>query len=110
MMKLNIRKGDYGYYTRIKNTQNDEEISMYMNVQFAKCEEPKETALQININDMFLSCYNSQDGVKSKIVVMEYEVLNIYEDNQTVSEDSTTQSNELDGFQIDLDLSDDLPF
>lgn len=106
MVKLNIRKGEYGYYTRLKNTQNDEEISMYMNVQFAKCEEPKETALQIDIQDGFLSCYSSQDGVKAKIVIMQYEILNVYDNNQ----EDESQSNETEDIKIDLDLSDELPF
>lgn len=106
MIKLNIRKGEYGYYTRLKNTQNDEEISMYVNVQFAKCGEPTETALQINIQDGFLSCYSSQDGIKVKVVVMEYEVLNVYDNNQ----ENESHSNDTEDIKIDLDLSDELPF
>ncbi len=110
MMKINIRKGEYGYYTKVKNIQNDEEIIAYMNVQFPKDKEPAETALQINIKDMFLSCYNSQEGTKVKLVVTDYEVLRIYDDSQNTQESEVSQTNEHENFQIDLDLSDELPF
>lgn len=107
-MKVNVRKSNYGFSTRLKNTQNDEEISMFMDVQFRKGFEPEEEALQIKVLDGFMSCYSGQAGVKPKIVVMEYEVLRVYDNNQEVE----TQSNETEGINIDLnlDLDDKLPF
>lgn len=112
-MKLNIRKGEYGYYTRLKNMQNDEEISIYMNVQFAKCLEPSPTALQIDVKEGFPSCYKSQDGIKVKFIVLEYEILNVYKDNNHLEEsaDTTeTQTNESVDLDIKLDLNNELPF
>lgn len=110
MVKLNVRKGEYGYYTKVKNIQNEEEISMYLNIQFPRDLEPEETALQIDIKDGFFSCYGSQDGVKLKFVVMNYEILKVYDDTQNTQESEESQFNETETVQIDLDLSDELPF
>ncbi len=109
MFKLNVRKSEYGWSTRIKNIQNDEEISMYMNIQFAKCDAPTDEALQINVKDCFMSCYKTNnEEVKPKLVIMEYEVIKVYNnDNQ-----SETQSQDpIIDLDIPVEISDeDIPF
>lgn len=109
MFKLNVRKSEYGWSTRIKNIQDDEEISMYMNIQFAKCDAPTDEALQINVKDCFMSCYKTNnEEVKPKLVIMEYEVIKVYNnDNQ-----SETQSQDpIIDLDIPVEISDeDIPF
>ena len=109
MFKLNVRKSEYGWSTRIKNIQNDEEISMYINIQFAKCDAPTDEALQINVKDCFMSCYKTNnEEVKPKLVIMEYEVIQVYNnDNQ-----SETQSQDpIIDLDIPVEISDeDMPF
>ena len=109
-MKLNVRKSNYGFSTRMKNIQNGEEISMFMDVQFKKGFEPTDTALQIKILDGFMSCYSSQVGVKPKFVIKEYEILKIYETSTQDELKIDESSDEIVDIDIDLDLTDELPF
>lgn len=109
MFKINVRKGEYGWSTRIKNVQNDEEVIMYMNIQFAKCDAPTDEALQINVKDCFMSCYMTRDeDVKPKLIVMDYEVLQVYNnDNQT----EEAQEDSIIDLDIPVEITDeDLPF
>ena len=67
-MKIYINKTQYGYSTTCKDKQGD--IKTYLDIQFKKGEEP--TTNQIEINNAFFSCYKSKDGIKPKMVVMDY--------------------------------------
>ena len=110
MFKLNVRKSEYGWSTRLKNTQNDEEVSMYLNIQFAKCDAPTDEALQINIKDCFMSCYKTNnEEMKPKLIVMDYEVLQVYNnDNQT---EETQSEDSIIDIDIPVEITDeDLPF
>ncbi len=79
MIKMWINKGEYGFSTRLKDGQEGGP-SMFMGVQFKKGNEP-EGNCQIEVKDGFFSCYNSKDGVKPKIVVMDYAILEGHNSN-----------------------------
>lgn len=108
MFKVNVRRGKYGFSTRLKGTtKENKEVTMYVDVQFAKCEAPTNNILQINVKDGFLSCYESMYGEKVKLVVMDYEILKIYDNDTTTAnteETYDTAGDLLDDLDIQFDL------
>ena len=68
-MKLYINKGQYGFYTTCKDREKVNKY--YLNIGFKQDNEP--TTDQIEINNAFFSCYMSKEGIKPKLVVMEFE-------------------------------------
>jgi hypothetical protein len=80
-MKLYINKTQYGYSTTCKDRENNK---CYLDMQFKKGEEP--TTNQIEIHNAFFSCYKSKDGIKPKMVVMDYmDIGNDFEEGQAKS-------------------------
>ena len=79
-MKLWIIKNEFNgrnsYSTNAKN-KNDN-INTFIDLQFKRENEP-EANCEILVKDAFFSCYNSKDGIKPKLIVMEYEVLRLSE-------------------------------
>lgn len=68
-----VKKSQYGFSTTLKD-KNDKEIKMYLDVQFPKENQPKGNC-QVDIKRFFMSCFKSKDGVKPKIVIRDYEIL-----------------------------------
>ena len=96
-MKIYVNKGNYGWQTQAKNGDD----KMYIDVNFKKGTEPKETFLRIDIKDGFLSMYKTKTGLaKPKIVIMEYEKIS--------KEEYIPNDEEQNSFEIASD--DDLPF
>lgn len=85
-MKINVRKSKYGFSTSfVAKRENEEDEFGYVDVGFRKDKEPQlnegET-VRLFVKDGFLSGYKSKDGVKPKIVVMEYEIIEKKEGNK----------------------------
>jgi hypothetical protein len=79
-MKIWINKKDFdgriAYSTKLaqKDKETKKEIcSMYLDIQLPKDRQCE--AGQIFIKDGFFTCYQTQAGVKPKLVVMDYEYL-----------------------------------
>jgi len=110
-MKLFIKKSQYGYSTKLKNEYNGEVSEMWLNVNFKKGDEP-EGDCQIEINDMFLSCYKSKEEVKPKLIVTNYKVLG--EQDKPVEEASQAEPKKdyfaEFGKEHEDDFEDSLPF
>lgn len=90
-MKMWIKKSEYGFSTKLKDSNLDEngnEISMYLGIQFKREQEPKVENCQIEVKDGFFSCYKSKkdNSVKPKFVVMDYEILKGHDKEETPSE------------------------
>lgn len=102
MFKINVKRGMYGFSSRLKGTDREgQDIFMYLDVQFAKCDEPINNILQINVTDGFISCYNSQSGVKPKLVIMGYEVIKVYDETDN---EETAFEDTLDELEIPFDV------
>jgi len=102
MFKINVKRGMYGFSSRLKGTDREgQDIFMYLDVQFAKCEEPINNVLQIDVKDGFISCFNSQSGVKPKLVILDYDVVKIYEEK---SNEGGTLEDTLDELEIPFDV------
>lgn len=96
-MKIYVNKGNYGWQTQAKNGDD----RMYIDVNFKKGIEPKETFLKIDIKDAFFSMYrNNQNYPKPKLVIMDYEKIS--------KEEFIPNDEEQNPFEITSD--DDLPF
>lgn len=68
--KAFISKGNYGFYTTIKDKQNDTKV--YLPVSFKKGQEPDDGG-QFNIERAFLAVFAGKTGeAKLKLVVMDY--------------------------------------
>lgn len=66
-MKLMISKNDKGYYTKITNEYNNEKTELYLTIQLSKSLGELEYGLYEV--DGFMSCFNSKDGVKPKLIL-----------------------------------------
>lgn len=107
-MKINVKKGMYGFSTKLKgNTVDGEAIYDYLNVKFAKCNEPDDTLLRIDVKDCFLTCYEGKDGVKPKLIITDYDVIEVYNNNIEQAEydnnDSDLSLDEFDGLDLPFD-------
>lgn len=49
------------------------ELNVWMAVQFKKGNEPSTDKAMIDIKEFFMSCFNSNEGIKPKMVVMDWE-------------------------------------
>lgn len=68
--KTFINKGEYGFYTTIKDRQG---AKVFLTVGFRRDEEP-EAGGEFNLKHGFLSAYKTRKGEdKLKLVVMSYE-------------------------------------
>lgn len=117
-MKLWIKKNTFNdrvqYSTRIQD--KDKVNDMYLDLQFKQGNEPTENC-QIQVKDSFFSCFNSKNGVKPKLIVMDYEILQTsqYNDETTQQHNEETpydfeKEDVLESFGAGIDLSDQLPF
>lgn len=78
-MRINVRKSKYGFSTSyVAKKENEQDEFGYIDVGFKKDQEPKieegDTA-RISVKDGFFSGYKSRNGIKPKLVVMNYELL-----------------------------------
>ena len=91
-MKIYINKSQYGYSTTAKD--KDKQLKIYIDVQFKKGQEP--TTDQIQLNNAFFSCYQAKDGIKPKIVVMDYlDIGNDFEERTKEEPKTSYTTNEL---------------
>ena len=68
--KAFISKGNYGFYTTIKDKQND--VKVYLPVGFKKGQEPDDGG-QFYINKAFFTVFAGKTGeARLKLFVMEY--------------------------------------
>lgn len=68
-----VLKGKYGWNTPCSSKDlGGNELNCWMSVQFKRGNEPTQDKLQIDVKQFFMSCYNSKDGIKPKMVVMEW--------------------------------------
>lgn len=77
--EMYVNKNDWGWYTTIKNKdlKTNETIKFYLPIKFRRDIEPDENIKKINVNESFLACYRtSQDTIKLKLVIMEYDEIN----------------------------------
>ena len=103
-MKINVRKSKYGFSASfVAKRENEEDEFGYIDVGFRKDQEPKiqegET-VRLFVKDGFLSGYKSKDGVKPKIVVMEYDIIGIKE----------AKKEQVDKSELEPIDDEDLPF
>lgn len=71
-----IRKefnGRSSYSTSCNNKKK--ELKYYMSVEFYNCGEPKTE--NIKVLDFFMSCYESKDGIKPKMIITSYDEITI---------------------------------
>ena len=73
-MKLMISKNDKGYYTKITNEFNNEKTELYLTIQLSKSVGELEYGLYEV--DGFMSCFNSKDGVKPKLIITKAKPIN----------------------------------
>lgn len=103
-MKIWINKSDNGFYTTLRD--RDKVNKMYMTVGFQRGKEPTGD-VYIEVLDMFLSCYKSQNGqVNPKLVIMDYQVLTSKEEPKETAKPSY-ESIDMKNTEID---DDSLPF
>lgn len=85
-MKINVRKSMYGFSTSfVAKRENEEDEFGYVDVGFRKDQEPQiqeGEVVRLFIKDGFLSGYKSKAGLKPKIVVMEYDIVEKKESNK----------------------------
>lgn len=116
MKPIYVRKGNYGFSTKLKNEYNGQTSEMYMDVQFAKSNTP-ENSCKIEILDSFLTCYTGKNGVKPKLVVTNYRIVEESANNAQYQDVKTEKSNDddwlneksIEADEIELD-DDSLPF
>lgn len=72
MSKIWIKKGQFGYSTKLKDNR-EPDTKMYLSIQFKQgLELPKENC-QIELLESFVSCYKTKKGeIKPKLVIIEY--------------------------------------
>lgn len=99
-MKLVISKNKdgNGYYTKLVNKYNNEESEMYLNLQLGK--NVGELEYGLYEVDGFLSCYNSKEGVKPKLIITSAKPTTKFEKKEETKSDKITHN----------DLQDDDPF
>lgn len=108
-MKLFINKTQYGYSAPL--VDKEKTVKYYLQLGFRKGEEP--TTDQIEVNDSFMTAYNSKDGAKPKLVVMSYTELgnDLAEKNALYNTKATTKVDPYKDFGDALEITDDmLPF
>lgn len=83
-LKLYVKNGNYGWFTVADNgKQDNERVSYFMEVAFKQGAEPSVSPCRIDVGHCFLSCYNTKNGIKPKIVITEYEVEKTFENGGT---------------------------
>ena len=95
-MKLMICKNDKGYYTKLVNEYNNEKYEMYLSLQLGKSVSELEYGLYEV--DGFLSCYNSKDGIKPKLIITSAKPTTKFEKKEE-KKDINEQIHEDDPFQ-----------
>jgi len=105
-MKLYIKKGNYGYSTRLKNEYNGKTSEMWLDVQFSREDKPEDNC-RIEVLDSFLSCYDSKDGVKPKLIVLGYRIIEEDKPKEKVPSDTDVY---FDDIKVDDEFNDSLPF
>lgn len=67
--KIYINRGQFGYYTTIKNGED----KMFITVGFKNGQEPADGTTQITILDGFLTFYKNKQGLpQTKIMILDY--------------------------------------
>lgn len=93
--------GSVYFTTSISNKQEDGTYKyMSKSIKFKKGEEPPYTC-NIKIKNAFMSFYENGDKKYDYIMVMDYE---------TDEEEKSTETDNFEDFNSDVDFSDDLPF
>ena len=87
-MKLWINKNNFNGRDVFSTTIQDKEktAKTYLDIQFKKDNEPKQAG-QIEIRDCFFSCYKSNEILKPKLVIMDYEFIKANEVKEKVKSD-----------------------
>lgn len=93
-------KGQYGWVTPAKNKQiitiDGKEFTLWVDVQFCKCQEPLKEKIYIKTDDWWLTFYQTKKGeLKVKIMVNSW-VEDIKENNG--GENQNTQQKQSDPF------------
>ena len=72
-----VVKNKYGRWSTPCSTkdQGGNELTCWLSVQFKRGEEPNNEKANIKVSDFFMSCFNSNDGIKPKLVVMAYSIV-----------------------------------
>lgn len=69
-----VVKNKYGRWSTPCSSKDmgGNELNVWLSVQFSKGNEPKTDKAYIDVKDLFMSCFNSNDGIKPKMVVMDW--------------------------------------
>lgn len=91
VLKIYAKKGNYGWFAVVDNGKKDdnERVIYFMELAFKQGNEPAVSPCRLDIGHCFLSCYNTKNGIKPKIVITEYEVEKTFENNGTAPAPAT---------------------